>query len=135
MNKKYILAIDPGKEKCGLAVIDEVGNVQLLKAISLLDFTASVKDICENFQLEHILLGDGTGSKDFQQRLKEFVKVDSIEIVDEKNTTLLARELYWQINPPRSWWRLLPQSLLIVPEVIDAYAALAIAKKWLENKK
>ena len=137
MRKKYILAIDPGKEKCGLAVVDDGGNAQLLKATPLQEFVATVQNICKEFVLECILLGDGTGSKDFAQKLKEVVGMNSlaIEVVDETNTTLLARELYWQINPPKGWRRLLPQSLLIVPEVIDAYAALAIAKKWLAKKK
>lgn len=133
MNEKFILAIDPGKEKCGLAVVDKFGNAKLLKALLLEEFTKEVKYICKNFAIERILLGDGTGSREFQKKLEQFVNLDLIEVVDEKNTTLLARALYWQINSPKSWRRLIPKNLLIVPEVIDAYAALAIAKKWLEK--
>lgn len=137
MNKKYILAIDPGKEKCGLALVDYCGQVELLKALSLADFRVAFDSFYQKYEIDYILLGNGTGSKNFVSKLTVFNDeklTNKIKIVDEKHTTLLARKIYWQMNPPKGWRRLLPQGLLVVPEVIDAYAALAIARKWLEEK-
>lgn len=134
MSARLILAIDPGQKKCGLAVVTEDGEQVFLETIQKLEFPAKLLLLYEKFQPQTILLGNGTCAGAFFDLIKQTLPIEAavkVEKVDERNTTLLARELYWQINPPTGWRRLLPKGLLSLPEPVDAYAALALAKRWL----
>jgi hypothetical protein len=51
--------------------------------------------------------------------------------VDERDTTLRARELWRRAEPPRGLARLLPPGLRSPPGPIDDYAAWAIALRYL----
>ena len=133
--KKAYLAIDPGREKCGLAVVDGEGAPQFLKAIGIEDFAATVIKLLPEYSFAEILVGSGTGRKEFLAIFKEILPAKKIIIVNEKNTTLLGKTLYWQYNQPKGWRKLIPVSLRIVPEPVDAYAALAIALRWLQGEK
>ncbi len=129
-----ILAIDPGRKKCGLAVVDVEGAPLFLQTVLTEEFSAIVKKLLAEFDFSHIILGNGTAADDYLKELANVLPENNslaVEKVDERNTTLLARGLYWQVNPPRGWRRLLPQALLPLPEAVDAYAALALARRWL----
>src|SRR5579872_2784796 len=52
-----------------------------------------------------------------------------ITIVDESNTTLHARRLYYEDHPPRGILRFIPRGLLVPKEPLDGYAALLILKR------
>ena len=51
--------------------------------------------------------------------------------VDETNTTLQARERYWEHHPKRGWRRLIPSTALYPPVPFDDYAALVLAERVL----
>ncbi len=57
-----------------------------------------------------------------------------IELVDERETTLLARKRYFQAHPPRGWRRLVPRGMLLPPRPIDDFAALLIAERLLDRE-
>ena len=133
--KKVYLAIDPGREKCGLAVVDSEGVPQLLKAIVIAEFATTVIELLQEYSFTEILVGSGTGRKEFVAIFRENFPAKKIIIVNEKNTTILGKTLYWQYNQPKGWRKLIPVSLRIIPEPVDAYAALAIALRWLQSEK
>jgi hypothetical protein len=54
-----------------------------------------------------------------------------ILVVDEKNTTLQARERYWEHNPRRGWRRFLPSTLQVPPADVDDFVALILAERVL----
>ncbi|MCX7994079.1 MAG: hypothetical protein N2651_10490 [Fimbriimonadales bacterium] len=72
------------------------------------------------------LVGSGTGAKRLLSQLRNWFPDTPWEAVEERNTTLQARELYFLYHPPRGWRRLLPKGMRIPPEPYDDYAALAI---------
>lgn len=78
-----------------------------------------------------VLVGDGTGSAVLVERLRAL----GLEprLVDERDTTLRARSLYFRDHPARGWLRLLPAGLRVPPRTVDDYAAYAIALRWLET--
>jgi hypothetical protein len=51
--------------------------------------------------------------------------------VNERDSTLEARDLYWKEVPPRGWRRLVPLSLQVPPEPIDDFAAVVLARRHL----
>ena len=131
---KYVLAIDPGRYKCGIAVVNDTGECKKIKNIDVDTFEKEIGVIIEDFFIDTIIIGNGTGSIDFINKIYTTFKHINIEIIDETNTTFLAKKLYWEMNKPKGLNRLLPLGMRTLPEPVDAYAALLLAKKWLENK-
>lgn len=133
MNRKTtgqsILAIDPGSEKCGLAVLD--GDQILLQEIVL---RSEIVNRLRNVLPEAgpIVVGDGTGSRAFIKELVESMPEvrHRVVTVDEKLSSVEARALYWQHNPPQGWRRLLPVSLQTPPVPFDDYVAVILAKRY-----
>jgi hypothetical protein len=139
-----ILGIDPGRDKTGWALAASDGNLIRSGIFSMCDVDAFLKIlkypvdqwekkidvwVCErqfpiDGSLEYIALGNGTGSREMMLRLVEF-EWETI-LVNEKGTTLAARELYWRFHRPVLWRRCLPRSLWIPPRSVDDMAAWEI---------
>ncbi|MDR3348311.1 MAG: hypothetical protein LBO03_01690 [Acidaminococcales bacterium] len=130
---RYV-AVDPGRDKCGLAVVGQGGEPLCLKAAAAGAFAAEFLSLYEKYQPGEILLGDGTGSPRFRALLSSLLPGRQILTVDERDTTLEARRLYWLYNPPRGWKKYLPEGLRTPDGPLDAYAALAIARLWLKSQ-
>lgn len=131
------LAIDPGRDKCGLAVLAEDGTVVARKRCDTAVLSQMVSALMIQYNPSLCLLGDGTGSEKIEKNLRELLhEVYNCDImtVDETATTEEARRLYWQASPPTGWRRLLPLSMLVPPVPVDDWAAVALARRWLVKK-
>jgi RNase H-fold protein (predicted Holliday junction resolvase) len=53
--------------------------------------------------------------------------------VDERGTTLAARERYWQLFPAQGWRRLLPKGLRQPPRDWDDVVAQLLLERWLKR--
>ena len=84
-----------------------------------------------NEPFEFVVVGGGTGSQDIIKRIRENFTSMGLLSVDEKDTTIQARERYWEENPRRGWRRLLPSSLQVPPVPVDDYVALILAERVL----
>jgi RNase H-fold protein (predicted Holliday junction resolvase) len=58
-----------------------------------------------------------------------------VRLIDERETTLLARRRYFSANPPRGWRRFVPRGMLLPPRPIDDFAALLIAERLLDIER
>ena len=124
-----ILAVDPGTRKAGIAIAEIVASeAQLLyrAILSLEELVPHMRLILETYRPDHLLVGASTGSQRVLKLLRESFPERTWEVVEERETTLLARELYFRYHPPRGWRRLLPKGLRVPPEPYDDYAALAL---------
>lgn len=123
-----VLAIDPGTEKCGVAVCGPEGVVarQVVPLPYLADL---VKHWVERHHVDVVLIGDQTAFK----RVFEILAGLPVRVlpVRERNTTLDARRRYFRDHPPRGWRRLLPLTLQVPPEPYDDYAAVVLAEAYL----
>jgi hypothetical protein len=132
IERPLILAIDPGREKCGLALVDGRGRLRRREVLP----AAQAARRAAEWRLEHgpddILLGAGTGSRPLRDALQALAL--PFEIASERDTTRRARELYFADHPPRGIRRFLPRGLLTPPVPIDDYAAWAIALGWLSRR-
>lgn len=128
---KLILAIDPGRGKCGLAVVNKSGTVH--RAIVPREgIVFAVKDCLQRFTgIDRVVLGDRTGSHELRAELKSVVGGIPVSFVDEHLSTQEARRLYWQENPPRGWRRLMPLSLQVPPEPYDDLVAVLLARRYM----
>ena len=127
-----LAALDPGRSKCGLVLIDSQQNRVLAgKVVPPEAVMAWVNHWHEQQNLGQIIVGDGTGSA---QWVQAFNGLTNVHIVNERGTTLRARERYWDLWPPKGWQRLLPRGLRLPPNEMDAIAALVMAEDHLKRR-
>ena len=134
-NPKTVLAIDPGKTKCGMALAtrDSADVVHLMWhcIVPREDVIAKLQEAHDQVAFSMIIVGSGTTSKPLIADIRAEMPSMAILVVDEKDTTYQARERYWEHNPRRGWRRFLPSTLQLPPEPVDDYAALIIAERVL----
>jgi RNase H-fold protein (predicted Holliday junction resolvase) len=124
-----ILAIDPGRIKCGLAVLDAGAGLLERGVVPRAELVAILREWCARYQPEIVLLGSGTGAADLPELLTDLPV--RVRRVPERDTTRLARARYFADHPPRGWRRLLPTTLQTPPVPVDDYAAWLIAEQFL----
>jgi RNase H-fold protein (predicted Holliday junction resolvase) len=128
-----ILGIDPGTRKCGYAVVTGVGRTPLdLGIVPTERLGESLRALLACHPIRAVALGGGTHADTVGKIVAELGL--PVSIVDERETTLLARERYFRANPPRGWRRLIPRGMLLPPRPIDDYAALLIAERLLASR-
>jgi len=129
VSQVIVLGIDPGREKCGLAVVSP--NLVLVKrVVARGEFLEAAREYIRQYNVTRIVLGDGTGSKDFLQEIEGVLPVVT---VDEQYTTEEARKKYWLDHRPKGWRRLLPTSMQVPPEPFDDYVAVILAERYLSE--
>ena len=127
----FILGVDPGMKKCGIVLVElEKETVLLGEVVSAEKTQKLIYNLYERFPFSQIILGNGTTSTYWQKSLCDLVPIN---VVNEKGTTLLARNRYWELWPPSWWQRLVPKGLLVPSEELDAIAALVMVEKYLER--
>jgi len=127
-----ILGIDPGTRKVGYAVVDHHGRSLELGIEPLESLSDQVSALTERYAIARAVVGKGTNAAEVASRLATFGL--EIAYVDERETTLRARSLYFADHPPRGWRRLIPLGMQLPPGPVDDYAALLIARRYLEDK-
>jgi len=125
----YVIGIDPGRDKCGVAVLNSDGEIFFEKVIETANFEQTLKNLFAQYNFEIAILGDGTTHKNAEKILRS-LNIE-VKIVDEKHTTEEARRLYWKKNPPRGWRKLLPVSMQVPPEPVDGIVAEILVTRFL----
>ena len=129
-----ILAIDPGREKTGIAILKN-SDVLEHKIINSEELVQIIKSLLEKYIIKTIVMGNGTSSKKKYDLLKrEFIDRD-IVLINEYRTTDEARKLYFHENPPKGWKKLIPIGMQVPPVPVDDYAAIVIGRKYLKDNK
>ena len=136
-DEKTVLAIDPGSSKCGMALVrrNREGRVELLwRRVAKRDaLIASLNDAFGAAPYSLIIIGSGTKGREIVDSIREEMPSMGILVVDEKETTLRARERYWEHNPRRGWRRILPATMQVPPEPVDDFVALILAERVLTD--
>ena len=128
-----VLGIDPGSDKCGLAVVRE-GRVLAKKVVPRADFLETAANWVHQFRVEQIIIGDGTGSGAVVKEVRRSLPDVPAATIDERFSSEEARKLYWVDHPPRGWRRLLPVSMQVPPEPYDDYVAVILARRFLRSQ-
>lgn len=123
-----IIAIDPGKDKCGIAILNEDGKVLEKEIVSRKEIKDRVRNFISGRPSLNLVIGQSSNGYQIKEELKDLNL--KISLVTETNSTLEARDLYWQDHPPKGLWKIIPVSLRLPPVPIDDYAALVLGKRW-----
>ncbi len=125
-----VLAIDPGREKCGVAVAEE-SAILVRTVVHIARLPETVAAWVARHGVERIILGDRTGAADLRSSLASALPGVPVILVPEEGTTLEARRRYFQEHPPRAWRRLLPLSMQVPPQAYDDLVAVILAERYL----
>lgn len=134
MNKEYILGIDPGSSKTGAALLDSNGNIVRISILWMEEFGKNLTEFLQTTEPKTCIIGNGTTSMKLQQTLAVILPDLELIVCDEAHSTEEARKLYWELNPPQGWRRLIPLGMLSPPVPLDAYAAVVLVRRYLKKK-
>lgn len=129
-----VAAIDPGREKCGVAVVAENGDVLEQNVVATERLADEMAARVRRFSPERILLGNGTTSRAAETAIREALPEVPVEIVDEYRTTDDARRAYWKAHPPTGWRRFLPAGMQVPPVPVDDFVAVLLAQRYLTHR-
>jgi len=126
-----VLAIDPGREKCGLAVVQLDGAVLHQAVVPASGVGTAAAELFGRYRITRLLLGDRTAARQVAEALRRARLPLQPVIVDEHRSSEEGRRRYFQANPRRGWRRLLPTTLQTPPRAYDDYVAVVLAERYL----
>lgn len=128
-----VIAVDPGRKKCGVAVVGRNSRIIIKAVIPAAELVARVQELVHSQKISIVVLGNRTGSqaaKKVLQDIKAGGEQLTVIAVDEHRSTDEARRRYWQDNPPRGFWRLFPTTMQVPPCPVDDYVAVILAERY-----
>lgn len=129
-----IAALDPGRDKCGFAVLNDDGKILCQRVIGTENLMTEVNAAKADYGFSRLLIGNGTTSREAQGKLAQIAALEVI-VRDEYRTTELAKKEYWKANPPKGWRRLIPVTMQVPPVPVDDFVAVILARRYLQEIK
>ena len=154
-----VLAIDPGRQKCGIAVVQRDGTPLKREIVPVERLLPTVLELTAKYAPVAIVCGDGTGAKPILKLLRENIKAavqeadqetdknDSLEpaspvltiltivTIDESYSSEQARARFLRENRPPLLQRLLPPSLRTPWRPYDDYVAQILAERYWQSRE
>ena len=137
MTDPCIVAVDPGREKCGVAVVGRERGPLARQVVDADVLLSTVAGLVSRFGCRILVLGNQTASAAVRRKIQPLLDqalVDEIVLIDEHGSTEAARSRYWQAIPPTGWRCFLPRGLLVPPCAVDDFAAIILAERYFEKK-
>ncbi len=137
---KAVIAVDPGSEKTGIAIVTEEGGAVAIAITPSSQVKESLTNWMEcygkDFDMESLVCGDGTHHKEFLPLLHELGETWDVpvNVVDESFSTRDGRLLYFEMNPLKGIKKWLPPSFFSPPGPVDDYTAWVIGKRYWQAK-
>lgn len=134
LDQPVILGFDPGSQKCGLAVMGVDRRLYYHQVVMADNTIATIQTLRQQFPVSLLVIGDQTASKSWKQTLEKQLS-DPLRVitVDERHSSLEARDRYWQMYPPKGLNRIIPQGMRMPPRPIDDIVAILLIERYLER--
>ena len=128
--RRIVLAVDPGREKCGLALVTDEG-VRFRAIVP----TGEIGVTCHYLLQQHpgadVIVGEGTGGGAVMAAIRQARPDQVVTAVPEQESTRRARARYLREHPGPWWQRLLPPGMRVPPRPVDDYAAVILGEEHL----
>jgi RNase H-fold protein (predicted Holliday junction resolvase) len=129
-----ILGFDPGRDKCGVAVVRTDRNVCFHEVVPAAEAIATINALGQQYNITQLVLGNQTTALQWRQQLEQnLTPLLPITLIDERYSTLEARDRYWAMYPAKGLTRLIPQGMRDVPRPIDDIVAIILVERYLEQ--
>jgi RNase H-fold protein (predicted Holliday junction resolvase) len=115
-----------------MAVVENNHSVHYHEVILSDDVTQKLASLCQKFPIEQLIMGNQTTAKQWKIKLEKILpRPIPITMVDERNSSVEARDRYWEMYPPQGLTRLIPQGLRVPPRPIDDIVAILLIERYL----
>ncbi|MGD1914517.1 MAG: pre-16S rRNA-processing nuclease YqgF [Rivularia sp. (in: cyanobacteria)] len=129
-----ILGFDPGRDKCGVAVMGLDRQLQYHEVVSACDAIATIEILYKKYPISLLVMGNQTTAKHWKQQIQEKLSPRvNIILIDERYTSLEARDRYWLMYPPKGLIKLLPKGMRTPPRPIDDIVAILLIERYLNR--
>jgi len=131
-----VVAIDPGRVKCGLAIVKRTGETLYRAVVNTAGITDELARLISAYRPREVIIGDGTGSKTVLAAIGSALDTPmSIRSVPEDYTSEEARKRFVKETKPKGLQRLLPLSLRTPYLPYDDYVAVILGERyWRANQ-
>lgn len=135
MDPAYVLALDPGREKVGIAVVTKNIETLHLDIVERSEITETLAELLNNYEPEILVVGDGTGSRRLAEEISSRLPEElELKFIAEADSSLQAAELYRR-QQGNIFSRLTGKFISWRPSrPLDDYAALVLARKYLQDE-
>ncbi|MEE3718604.1 Holliday junction resolvase RuvX [Tumidithrix elongata RA019] len=128
-----LLGFDPGKSKCGLAVMGLDRKLHFQAVVKSESAIAQVQTLLGEYSISLMVIGDQTASKQWKADLSSKFPDLRIISVDERYSSEEARKRYWEIYPAQGLLKLLPKGMRSPPRSIDDIVAIILIERYLNR--
>ena len=99
MTDPCIVAVDPGREKCGVAVVGRERGVLWRQVVEKTALLTTVTDLLERFGSRRVILGDQTASANVHRLLQPLLDQAMVdEIAQDKPLRVVSAERAIQLD-------------------------------------
>jgi RNase H-fold protein (predicted Holliday junction resolvase) len=124
---------DPGKDKCGIAIVTLEGNPIRHEVIASDSAIATLQSWMQTHGIQSLILGDQTGSKQWRSRIVAALPNLQIITIDERFSSQQARDRYWKMYPAQGLQKLVPLGMRTPPRPIDDIVAIILVERYLAS--
>lgn len=131
------MAIDPGRDKCGLAALTLDGRVIYMAVVAPDSIPDAIESLLRSGRAHALVIGNKTAMRDLLALLGEPLLSrfrSGVVLVDEHLSSVEARSRYLDDHKPRGIARLIPKGMRTPKEPIDHYAAVVLAERYLKTR-
>ncbi|MBW4553810.1 MAG: pre-16S rRNA-processing nuclease YqgF [Aphanocapsa sp. GSE-SYN-MK-11-07L] len=129
-----ILGFDPGRDKCGLAIMARDRTLHYHQVVAAELAIATVEQLRQVHLISVLVIGNQTTAKTWHKQLQaELSPGLEITLIDERYSTLEAGERYWQMYPPQGLARLIPPGMRTLPRPVDDIVAIVLIERYLDT--
>jgi RNase H-fold protein (predicted Holliday junction resolvase) len=129
-----ILGFDPGRDKCGVAVVSANRSILFHAVVAAAAAISAIDTLQQQYGPSQLVMGNQTTALQWRQQLEQQLAVPlPITLIDERYSTLEARDRYWTMYPPKGLTRLIPQGMRDTPRPIDDIVAIILVERYLDQ--
>lgn len=129
-----ILGFDPGRDKCGLAIVNNNKQILYNEVVTSENAITVITQLINKYEPLKLVMGNQTTSKQWQKQLIDNLNLSiDIVLVNEKNSTVEAKVRYWEMYPPQGLTRLIPKGLRIPPRPVDDIVAIILIERYFKK--
>lgn len=125
-----VLAMDPGRAKCGLAVVRCDREVLARQVVPAEEALGRLEAWSREYSPRYLVLGDATSAREWRARLEAVPGLPPVVLVDEGHSSEEGRRRYVELHR-RGWRRWVPAGLLTPGEPYDDLVAVILAERFL----
>jgi RNase H-fold protein (predicted Holliday junction resolvase) len=128
-----LLGFDPGKDKCGLAVMGLDRQLHFQSVVLSNEAISQIQDILQKYPVSLLVMGNQTTSKQWQAKLKDNFPNLLVVTVDERYSSVEARQRFWEIYPPKGMMQLVPKGMRSPNRPVDDIVAIILIERYLNR--